>query len=1200
MKIAESIELPDQLELARVSGKLVVFAGAGVSMGPPSNLPGFRELGREIVGAVVAWDEGEYGKHLDFYLGDAERKQVKVQERARAILSGRGGAHTSLHESLTGIFSAPSELRLITTNFDGHFSSAASKIFPAAAIAHYIGPALPPGREFSGIAHLHGSLTHAQDRLVLTDADFGSAYLADGWATRFLLGVFSERTVLFIGYSLTDPVVQYLMRALPRTVSSFAFCHESEGEQWANRNVTPITFQAGKDGDRFSDLNAGLERWRWYAQASPSDHERKLRRLIGSGPPASLEDADYIRARIQDESGRATFLRVATSKAWFEWVASEGILDCLTNPAKDDPLGGPWGYWCLGNFTTGARPPLMKYLRGRPLALHPWFANQLLMHLAAPATIVDPRVRRQLIALLVNTPATPATADNADWLLRRLVKDGAAEEAFALLRWMTNVRLQPIERYQIEFSEQQEEEEEEEEGLPRLAFEIGISVSSDLAGFLEAEGDTIAALGAEQLLAIGIQRIAEAYELVTLARGDADSFDWLSFRRTLIPSTNQDSIPHAEDVLILIVRAALDYWKNSSPDLLVAFGKQYSSDPRALIRRLALYAFSLTTTITGDKILGLVVSEGWFRELLVRPELYLVLRTHYHRASETAREKLISAFRDDAQWGEEFDEHDARARFNLSQLLRRVVADSDATQRFLAAERGAHPDWVESDEDGLLSRTEVGWGGSEPSPIETKTMLGWAPAEAVPILTEALTESGRLQEAFSLQGAIQQAVTENPGWGIEIFDCGLAASNPSDELLEALLWGLRSAQPTPAEQRKFLETVAKGGWPVKVANPLGSVLDKWSRELGENSDKELLDALDEAADTVFEQSKNAVGALGDGQWVDRAINHSAGHAAQVWWNVANARDKVDGRFVLTVDSDELKRWERVLQDETIAGDLARPILGMVSDRLSAGDFPWAEKMLFPAFDPTMNAAHAAQLWDGRLLQHRWSWTTVNGLSASIDNFLAASGALLPTRGRELGDVVALFVANPAESKFGLSRLQTFIQFATPDARRAFADRLPQHLGQLSPDERRDVWNDTLLPYWRDRLTNVPMAFDVDEVAEMARWAEALPELAPEVLSKLTETPGTAFPHLDSVIWEWKQDDAWVRGHPEVAAGLLRFMAARRSIHLWHADDAVELLETALAAGASKETVRSAAEKIVAGTSSQRAADLAARLKEEGS
>ena len=42
------VDFPEPLLNALRDSRLVVFAGAGVSMGPPANLPGFRELALQV------------------------------------------------------------------------------------------------------------------------------------------------------------------------------------------------------------------------------------------------------------------------------------------------------------------------------------------------------------------------------------------------------------------------------------------------------------------------------------------------------------------------------------------------------------------------------------------------------------------------------------------------------------------------------------------------------------------------------------------------------------------------------------------------------------------------------------------------------------------------------------------------------------------------------------------------------------------------------------------------------------------------------------------------------------------------------------------------------------------------------------------------------------------------------------------------
>ena len=116
-------------------------------------------------------------------------------------------------------------VRIVTTNFDNHLSDAAKEIGLDLG-DQWIGPALPLGRDFQGIVHLHGSLTRDHKELILDDRDFGRAYFGDGWAPRFLQPMFAEYVVLFVGYSLSDTVMRYLTLGLPSKTSRYALVPE--------------------------------------------------------------------------------------------------------------------------------------------------------------------------------------------------------------------------------------------------------------------------------------------------------------------------------------------------------------------------------------------------------------------------------------------------------------------------------------------------------------------------------------------------------------------------------------------------------------------------------------------------------------------------------------------------------------------------------------------------------------------------------------------------------------------------------------------------------------------------------------------------------------------------------------------------------------------------------------------------------------
>lgn len=53
MWINRDVDLPQALVAAQREGRLVIFAGAGVSMGPPANLPSFEDLAVQIAGGAL-------------------------------------------------------------------------------------------------------------------------------------------------------------------------------------------------------------------------------------------------------------------------------------------------------------------------------------------------------------------------------------------------------------------------------------------------------------------------------------------------------------------------------------------------------------------------------------------------------------------------------------------------------------------------------------------------------------------------------------------------------------------------------------------------------------------------------------------------------------------------------------------------------------------------------------------------------------------------------------------------------------------------------------------------------------------------------------------------------------------------------------------------------------------------------------------
>ncbi len=126
------------------------------------------------------------------------------------------------------------------------------------------------GDDFSGIVYLHGRLGKLSKQLVVTDQDFGRAYLLDAWAARFLERMFGNYTVLFVGYSHDDVVMRYLGRALGPGAARYLLTDQPDSSDWRPLGIKPIKYSV-VDGS-YAELDDAIERWAELASMGLLEH----------------------------------------------------------------------------------------------------------------------------------------------------------------------------------------------------------------------------------------------------------------------------------------------------------------------------------------------------------------------------------------------------------------------------------------------------------------------------------------------------------------------------------------------------------------------------------------------------------------------------------------------------------------------------------------------------------------------------------------------------------------------------------------------------------------------------------------------------------------------------------------------------------------------------------------------------------------
>ena len=292
--MAHGIVIPDDVKHALAEDRLVFFCGAGISR--YTGLPDFKGLTKETFkacGASLAedkdsalepWDFSFHAGQYDRALFLLEQRSTNMRSKVMEILSKRlprklkGNPY--LHQNILNLANLPSGgHRLITTNFDDRFTRAGLK-------PHLVhdAPRLTPLRygEWHHATYLHGRIDKKADpdgqHLVLTSSDFGNGYLRDGWATRFVVELFREFTVLFIGYGVNDPVMTYLIDAIaidagenqrfrrPYAIAGYdgsdPVDKKRQIDMWESKGITLIPFDTNLfPDDRYKPLFDHLEEW---------------------------------------------------------------------------------------------------------------------------------------------------------------------------------------------------------------------------------------------------------------------------------------------------------------------------------------------------------------------------------------------------------------------------------------------------------------------------------------------------------------------------------------------------------------------------------------------------------------------------------------------------------------------------------------------------------------------------------------------------------------------------------------------------------------------------------------------------------------------------------------------------------------------------------------------------------------------------
>ncbi len=1100
------VDFPSALLEAQAKGELVIFAGAGVSMASPSDLPDFPTLANNLANGTATLKQDE---DVDRFLGKLP-ENLNIYERTRLCLSDPSSKPNSLHRDLIRVFSGHPSVRLVTTNFDDHFASAAVEVFSGSCPELFFAPALPVGNNFNGIVHVHGSVRKDPRRMVLTDKDFGRAYLTEGWARRFIQDLFLSFTVLFVGYSHNDPVMHYLARGLPPSEFGrrrFALASDEPGSRssWENRGIHPISYSAA---DGHEQLRVACTKWAELVIATPLEKRERIRRIVSQPPQPAGEDIDLIETALTDVVLLRFFKEHASSLEWLEWVSGRDTFKQLFNrEIQATKCHQELAHWFAHRFCVAHASIALDFVRRNgsalPGTLWSETARQVWMGMKTgdSAGCVD-----RWVPLLIATQPSRGF-DFLEYILSecRLPEDSAS----AILLFSHLVRPE------IKLTSGIPTEKLGPDGITHLE-EPRVTIECETHGdhtFLETawqrflENDF--SKHVHQLISIAVAHLEEATHLFRSYGMDHDSWDPISIH---LPDLETPNIVLSHSGLAVLVRVALDSFKwliENEPSCGIGLIQSWSRGQSITLRRIALLGVALTSEWTADEKLSWLLSN----DLIYQPGFYTevpqVLEAAFPAAAADVQLRVVDRVMEGPPQEMESPYREHRIYSLLSKLHACCPNHSGAADALTAIAQ-AHPEFRPPEapteiKGGAYLRGEPPW---VTPPFSTTSLMALSAAEALDQLLAFEPDDTRDIGEDDVVAILQRAAEAEPQWGIEIASILQERGIFGTYLWRGIIAGLAQTEISAENWSVVLNLLASHPRIAEVATYEAAYLLEQgvSRESGVIPHEEL-------------QLAAAVGRLvwngltprewpkaQSDDWLSTAINDPAGIVMQFEIRALNRLWKGAGDRWTGIPADWRSHWQNVIRDDSWTSGMGRTLLASQVHVLFAMDQDWTSAEMPDVFAWDGRLVAAEQAWHGYLGWGRWS-------DELLKCFLSCYTATFPYLRSNLGKHRARFCEHIAWiAVFGAKNplsdgwLSDFIRTVDDEDRASWASSVEMALRQVPSDKKQFVWDKWMKTYWALRNQGQPSLPSGLEVSLMTHWLLNLGSAMPEALQLLLQGP----------------------------------------------------------------------------------------------
>lgn len=1151
MKIA-GIDFPGPLLNALRDGKLVVFAGAGVSMGEPACLPNFKHLAQTI--AREGFHDLEDGEEIDRFLGRLQYGGVKVHERAAEALFRDGLEPTELHRNLLRLYPDAGPVYVVTTNFDLLFEQAAEDLFGSVPEV-FRAPALPLGRQFNGIIHLHGAVSTPSE-MVITDEDFGRAYMTEGWAARFLVELFSNFTILFVGYSYDDIIMRYLTRALSPRETNRRFTltqkNDFDAQQWRLLEIEPITYPQSSENDH-SALDEGLRRLADLIRRGAVDWHREITAIAENPPSLDEETKDLIEYALGDATRTRFFTESATSPEWIDWLDEREYLNPLFLYGTLSERDRAFSWWLVKRFVHNHTNKLFLLIGKHNMHLHPNFWHDLVHQIATDREVSwDKNILVRWVALLLAT----AQRDIDIYILLQLgelcIQHEMLDSLLQIFDVMVGSRFRPREDFFLL------NDDEDDENPPVDVELLPIGDHYTLNQLWELGLKPRLSQVAEPLLNRVIKRLEERYITLCIWQQIHHEWDSDSRRRSAIEPHEQDIYPQEIDVLINVARDCLEWLVSNETDAAMRWCDRLVYSDAPLHRRLAVHGVSKREDLTANHKINWLLIHTDLHELPIRHEVFRAVRLAYPEAGPEHRRALISAiwaFRWPHEAAANRMEHTAKQHFRWFDWLHKSDLDCALARGALDEVLAEYPNFMPTEHPDLAYWRTSDWVDLQtswpPEELLTKPAADW--------LNDLLSfQSTEWEEGDHIEpiNNVAEASKRNFNWGLDLADALGEREEWEAYLWSALIHAWSTMELSEDRHSRVLHWLGRAELYPKHNREIARTLYTLVKHDGPDYALNLLPRANKIAVALWHHLDQPELVEETDDWLRLAIDYPAWDLANFWLSGFSLwRQHQEPRP--TVLSEEYRAaLSDIVGDRSLSGKLGRTILTSEFAFLLTVDEAWTREHLLPLFEPDSDDFQAA--WDGffRVRLNPAVAEAMKGLFLKAVERINTD--LFNQRDRFIKYYIYMFEyldENPLDRwipKFfqyasqempSTTEVPMLFSRSIPETKDLFAAEVGRRLQHMAETEQQELWQRWLKRYWANRLQGVPTGeLEIGEVVHMLNWLPHLTSVFPEAVDIAVQMTVSSLQGC-YVIEELSinnENDLWQK-HPESVVKLLIYL-----------------------------------------------------------